>query len=300
MRKNIYKIFKEKNLILGTAQIINNYGITNNTRKNLKQALDVLKESEKLGIFTYDTSPKYLGAHSVLENFIKKDHKNYTIIEKLSSENIKLFNKEKQALHWPWLNKFSIKGGNVCLMLHNGKDYLNKSCRKSLQGCKEQGLANFIGISVYDPEILKKCLKLGGFDIVQYPMSLADRRFYDSSLLKKIRAQNIVMNIRSIFLQGLLLKRPIKRFSFFNNFEEIYQEYEKMFPSNEKKILLAIKSVLEDIKGSIVVGVENSAQLNTIYKMLKLKRSKNLMSDINKSRKLWSTLPTNAIDPRKW
>ena len=30
-----------------------------------------LKGAEKLGIFTYDTSLKYLGAHNVLENFIK-------------------------------------------------------------------------------------------------------------------------------------------------------------------------------------------------------------------------------------
>ena len=300
MKKDIYKIFKDKHLILGTAQIMNNYGITNNTKKNLEQAIDVLKEAEKLGIFTYDTSPKYLGAHNVLENFIKNNYNNYTIIEKLSCENIKVFNKEKKAIHWPWLNKFILKGGNICLMLHNGQDYLKKSCRKDLQGCKEQGLVNFIGISVYDPEILKKCLEFGGFDIVQYPLSIADRRFYDSILLKKIKAQNIIMNIRSIFLQGLLLKKPIKKFSFFNNFKEIYLEYEKLFPSIEKKILLAMRSVLEDIKGSIVVGVENKAQLNTIDKMLKLKKTKKLMIDIYKSRKLWSNLPENAIDPRKW
>ena len=48
------------------------------------------------------------------------------------------------------------------------------------------------------------------------------------------------------------------------------------------------------------MGVENKAQLNSIYKMLKLKKSKNLMTDINKSRQLWSNLPNNSIDPRKW
>ena len=123
-------------------------------------------------------------------------------------------------------------------MLHKGQDYLNKSCRKNLQGCKEQGLVNFIGISVYDPEVLKKCLEFGGFDIVQYPMSIADRRFCDSILLKKIKAQNVVMNIRSIFLQGLLLNKPNKKFSFFNNFMKIYLEYENLFPSTEKKFYL--------------------------------------------------------------
>ncbi len=300
MEKDIYKIFKDKPLILGTAQIINNYGITNNTKKNLKQAINVLKGAEKLGIFTYDTSLKYLGAHNVLENFIKNNYNNYTIIEKLSYKNIEFFYKEKKARHWPWLNKFILKGGNICLMLHDGQDYLKRSCRKYLQGCKELGLANFIGISVYDPEILKKCLEFGGFDIVQYPLSIADRRFCDSILLKKIKTQNIVINIRSIFLQGLLIKKPIKKFSFFDNFKDIYLEYEDLFPSTEKKILLAIRSVLEDIKGSIVVGVENTAQLNTIYNMLKLKKTKNLMTDIYKSRKLWSNLPDNAIDPRKW
>ena len=64
----------------------------------------------------------------------------------------------------------------------------------------------------------------------------------------------------------------------------------------EKKILLAIKSVLDDIKASIVVGVESSRQLKTIYKMFKLKKDKYLMADIYKSRKLWSALPKNSID----
>ena len=76
------------------------------------------------------------------------------------------------------------------------------------------------------------------------------------------------------FWQGLLLNKPIKKFAFFNSFKEIYLEYDKLFPSTEKKILLAIRSVLEDIKSSIVVGVENKAQLNSIYKMLKLKKQK--------------------------
>ena len=37
MKKDIIKIFEAKNLILGTAQIIDNYGITNNTRKDLQK-----------------------------------------------------------------------------------------------------------------------------------------------------------------------------------------------------------------------------------------------------------------------
>ena len=55
-KKIFTKFLKINNLILGTAQIMNNYGITNNTRKNLEQAINILKEAEKLGIFTYDTS----------------------------------------------------------------------------------------------------------------------------------------------------------------------------------------------------------------------------------------------------
>ena len=62
-------------------------------------------------------------------------------------------------------------------MLHNGVDYLDLDCRKKLQGLKEIGLIKYIGISVYDPIHLNKALNLGGFDIVQFPMSLADRRF---------------------------------------------------------------------------------------------------------------------------
>ena len=140
----------------------------------------------------------------------------------------------------------------------------------------------------------------GGFDVVQCPISIADRRFCDSRLLKEINKQNVIMNIRSIFLQGLLVKMPVKKFIFSKEYKKIFLEYEHLFPGYEKKILLAIKSVLDDIKASIVVGVESSKQLQTIYKMFKLKKDKHLMTDIYKSRKLWSNLPKNSIDPRKW
>jgi aryl-alcohol dehydrogenase-like predicted oxidoreductase len=300
MTDNIKSVLKNTPVILGTAQIINNYGITNNYKRTVNQALDILNVSNKLGIFTYDTSKVYLDAHKTIETFIKKDFEKFCIIEKLNSNDIAIYDKESRPVHWPWLNTYKLNGGTLCLMLHNGIDYLNKACRKNLQNCKEKGLANFIGISVYDPDILNKCLNYGGFDLVQCPVSIADRRFCNTKLLKKINDQNIIINMRSIFLQGLLLKMPQKKISFFNEYKEIFLNYENLFPDYEKKILLAIKSVLEDIKASIVVGVESSSQLKTIDRMLKLKKNKYLMADIIKSRKLWGSLPKQAIDPRKW
>lgn len=300
MTDNIKSTLKKTPVILGTAQIINNYGITNNHKKTVNQALDILNMSNHLGIFTFDTSKVYLDAHKVIKRFITKDFEKFYIIEKINSNDIAIYNKESRAVHWPWLNKYKLNGGNLCLMLHNGIDYLNKDCRKNLQSCKEKGLTNLIGISVYDPDILNKCLNYGGFDVVQCPVSIADRRFCNTRLLKKINNQNIIINMRSIFLQGLLIKMPVKKISFLREYKKIFVDYENLFPDYEKKILLAIKSVLDDIKASIVVGVESSNQLKTIYKMLKLKKNKYLMADIRKSRKLWSSLPKQAIDPRKW
>lgn len=292
--------FKKTNVILGTAQIINDYGITNSSKKNLKQALNILSTSNKLDIYTYDTSKAYLGAHKSIENFIKKDFSKFNIIEKLNSEDLASYNRESRATHWPWLNDFNSQGGNICLMLHNGLDYLKSDCRKDLQSCKKKGLAQLIGLSVYDPEVLEKCLSYGGFDVVQCPVSIADRRFCNLNIIKKIDKQKVTLHLRSIFLQGLLLKMPIKKIPFLDEYKQIFFKYDSLFPDYEKKILLAIKSVLDDIKASIVVGVESSRQLKTIYKMFKLKKDKYLMADIYKSRKLWSALPKNSIDPRKW
>lgn len=288
-----------KSLILGTAQIINDYGITNKNKKNNIQALTVLKNAKDMGIYTYDTSKIYLKAHKVLESFITKDFNKYTIIEKISSAHAALYNKNNKAVHWDWLNGFNDSGGNICLMLHNGADYLDENCRKDLQDCKKKKLVSFIGISVYDPDILNKCLELGGFDIVQYPLSLADRRFCEPKLLKKIKNQNISVHARSIFLQGLLISEPVKKFSFLREYKKIYHDYDRLFPSQKKKIFLAIKSVLDDIKASIVVGVEDSEQLQTINEMFHSEQ-KSFMNDLCKSRKLWASLSKKSLDPRKW
>lgn len=290
--------FKKTPLILGTAQILEDYGITNRNIKTKHEAILFIKEIIKLGINVFDTAKIYRGAHEALQNSINKDYRKISIIDKISKNDILSLDKNFFG-YWDWVSEFQSLGGNFCLMLHNGVDYLDLDCRKKLQGLKEIGLIKYIGISVYEPIHLKKAIHLGGFDIVQFPMSLADRRFCELSLVNKLNRMNIISHVRSIFLQGLLLSGVSKNFFYYKYFQEVYKNYDKKFPSYQKKVFLAIQSVINDIQASIIIGAEN---INQVKDIIKAYYSKDSLSknDLLWSRKIWSGLPRDAIDPRKW
>tara|TARA_B100000242_G_C43021134_1_gene475215 strand:+ start:559 stop:1443 length:885 start_codon:yes stop_codon:yes gene_type:complete len=289
---------KKTPIILGTAQIIDDYGITNRSTKTRNDALIFIQDIIKLGITVFDTAKKYKGAHEVLQKSIKKDFKKFTIIDKISKKDI-LSIKKNFFGYWDWVNKFQSLGGNFCVMLHNGVDYLDIECRKNIQKLKEKGLARFIGISVYEPSHLKKALDLGGFDIVQFPLSLADRRFCELSLVNKLNKMEVMSHVRSVFLQGLLLSNTSKDFYFQKDFKIAYQKYDQKFPSFKKKVFLAIQSVVNDIVASIVIGAESIKQVNDIINAYHSNDSLN-KNDLLQSRKIWSHLPKDAVDPRKW
>ena len=65
-----------------------------------------------------------------------------------------------------------------------------------------------IGCSIYTPQKVKHVLNDYDFDIIQCPYNIFDKRLVRSGLLKMIE-KKIKLHLRSIFLQGLLLKKTI-------------------------------------------------------------------------------------------
>ena len=124
-RNNKKKLSKNKistHFILGTAQLCADYGVNNKRGKQtLESATSFLDYAISSGTKILDTASSYDGAYRVIENSKKIIPKKFFIIDKVSSQEVENYEKFKSALHWPWLDKFSYKGGQVCLMLHNGK-----------------------------------------------------------------------------------------------------------------------------------------------------------------------------------
>ena len=72
---------------------------------------------------------------------------------------------------------------------------------------KRNGYIKKFGVSVYSIYELENILKIFTPDIVQFPVNVFNQSFFEENLLKKLKKKKIELHARSIFLQGLLLKK---------------------------------------------------------------------------------------------
>lgn len=99
------------------------------------------------------------------------------------------------------------------LLVHAASDLLapgGDALFAMLDGLKAEGLVGRLGVSVYDPETLAQVLERFPIGLVQLPLNVFDQRFAQSGMLARLHAAGIEVHVRSVFLQGLLLKEPTR------------------------------------------------------------------------------------------
>ncbi len=121
------------------------------------------------------------------------------------------------------------------VLVHNASELLkadNRHFYSDLALCKEEGLIEKIGVSVYAPEQaleLSDCFEL---DLIQLPLNPFDQRCL--SVLETLKKKGIEIHARSLFLQGLVfiapdslpshlaaLNEPLNRLNVFANSERL-------------------------------------------------------------------------------
>ena len=128
------------------------------------------------------------------------------------------------------------------------------------------------------------------------PANIVDRRFLNENFLLKLKKKKILIQARSVFLQGLLIA-DLKRINFTNkklelNITKIQSVLKKKKINIKKECLLFIKKF--KYIDFLTLGVNNLNQLKENLKILNKKKytTHNYLDKI-KINKI-------AIDPRKW
>lgn len=286
-----------KRLVLGSSQFGSLYGIRNSSeRVSFNTMSQIVKTAKLLDISTIDTAVTYGDAELRLG---KLDLTSFKINSKIPAPRIDHRNmsawvlgeieKSLERLNITSLDTIFVHDANW-LLTNDGSDFI-----KGLLEAQKTKLVNKIGISIYQSSDIPDLFKLHDFDVIQAPLNLIDRRFETSGWLSELKNKGVEIQVRSIFLQGLLLiptnKLPLK----FNRWKTIWEEFEEVLNISGTSSLEACLSYpmsINDID-KIIVGVDSVNQLLAIDSFVK---SENLIDKYS----FMSTEDIELITPSLW
>jgi len=300
----------ENKLVLGTAQLGLNYGVTNKTGKPTQsEALEIMKYAVENGINYFDTAYNYGNSEIIIGKFLNfhkknKNNKNkINIITKMPSlKNNKLSEKDINNHFFKSLHRLG-QESIYCYMVHDFNDIVNNCnvINKIFLKFKDEGLIKKIGVSIYDKSQIKFLLKNFNFDLIQIPINIFDQRLLKDDILLDLKKRDIEIYTRSVFLQGLIF---LNKNNLPSKFKSIKKQLEKLndislkFNISKEEIALVFISAINEID-KIVIGVEKIEQLKRNIKILNnLKNFNKIKTIINF--KDFIIENENIIDPRKW
>jgi len=246
-------------LMLGTVQFGQQYGVANRTGVPGDEELKRIKhEAELLGINSLDTASSYGGSEEVIGQLFD-DSWHVTTKCFLQSESKDLYAElksqiEKSLQH---LNRSSL---NIVL-LHRASDV--DLGWDSLRRLRDEGIVKKIGVSLYYEDDLSPVLFLPDLDVVQIPLNVFDQRFIQSGILERFKTSGVEVQVRSVFLQGLLLMPPQERPSYFTPWADKFMALERYLQQENisaAELCLNFSLQLAEVD-KVIMGVDSAKQL---------------------------------------
>ncbi len=288
-----------KKIVLGTAQFSGNYGFIKE-KKNFtkKNAQKILKTFLSKNLRHLDTSADYKGS---IKKISSLNYGNWKITTKIdpksldfSSEKNLYLSFEKQIKNLK--KELSIKTIKN-LLIRNSNIFLTSKGKilfKTLKKIKRDKLISNFGYSIYDFDSLERIIKKYKPDLIQCPYNFFDRRIENTKIKNLLKKERIKVQVRSIFLQGILLKKLDQLPKYFYKWKNFFLNFEDIVKLNKMTALSLCFNFVNNNKDidEILIGVQNQKELNQI---LDIKIKKNII--INK-KLLKPSL--KLLDPRKW
>jgi len=271
-------------IILGTAQFGSSYGINNTSRvPDFKQVCKILNYAHDNEVEIIDTSEAYGNSHNKIGEFHKKFHKNFKVITKFS----KYFFTPRLNLVKHIQNNLNVLGvpNLYAYMFHSYNDFnhFHINMYEQLEKCKEIGLIEKIGISIYNNEELDLILRNHKLDLIQIPFNLFDNINKRNAILEKAKFHDIEIHSRSTFLQGLFFKKLNSRSSFFSKFKKYQIKVQQIANFHNIDIMsIALNYALHQQKiDKILIGIDNFNQLKKCLSRIEIKLIDEMVDSIN-------------------
>ena len=282
-----------KKIIAGFAQSDSEYGLSKN-----KNFYSVVNNLDNFGINKIDTSPKYKNSYKYVSKIEKLS--NFKITTKLGDINCQLKDIKKTVNEKinQILKKNSIKKIDT-LLIHDPLLPLDgarwNEIYKSLKNLKKKKIIDKIGVSVYTVQETKNILKVFKPEVIQFPINVFNQEFLQDNFIYKLKKEKIILVARSIFLQGVLVKKKIpKKIGFI--FQKKLTQWKNYLNLNNYNAEAICLNFILDLKiiDFIIIGFDNLLNLKKNIKIIKkFKEFNNDLSDFYDRNDIF-------IDPRFW
>lgn len=293
-------------LCLGTVQFGMNYGIRNQKKPSLEQAVEMLDYATQNGIDHIDTANAYGTAEDVVGVFLQK--------KTIAREKLHIISKFKPNLldDVPSEQYYEIMKANLentlsrlhtdyldVYLLHSARYVFRDEIIETLERIKKEGYAKKVGVSVYEPEEAKKCIERTNVDFMQLPYSIFDQRMKDNGVFEMSSGSGTQIHIRSAFIQGLILMTEeqvpeflVKAKPIVRKIDTICKEY------GISRIALAMSFVKRQKAAShLVFGVDNLEQLKEDIAYFETALSEELIDEIGQQ---FVGIETDIVMPSLW
>jgi aryl-alcohol dehydrogenase-like predicted oxidoreductase len=284
-KKIINKNKEQLEFVLGTAQLDTSsskrYGQCNQAKLTDKDVQEILSEADANHIKRLDTASGYGNNYSHLHQFYHDDIRLIQIGTKIHSLDWVTKETSVEAIKDAYKIEHNLAKEThymEILSFHNFEDYEKKNAYQALLELKKEGYVPKIGVSIYYYWQAVKVIGDPTMDYIQLPFNILTE--FDLEEIVKERIKNypdnpIIIDVRSIFLQGLLLNWEYKFWKRIPNldihrFGKLKTIFEKLCLElvgefNSENLLQLYFGYLKSFKwiNGVVMGLDNLEQLKT-------------------------------------
>jgi aryl-alcohol dehydrogenase-like predicted oxidoreductase len=296
-------------IILGTAQLGLNYGITNQYGKpSVEKSLSIIKAALDNNINVFDTARGYGDSEKIL-GIAKEKYQNIKIITKL--DPLHNLNENSTGITIELLVNNSINTSlkllNIdkieVLLLHRFNHYQNVKIWNTLLEKKKNGIIEKLGVSVYYVDEAIQALKDKDIKHIQLPINILDNQWFNSQFQDLLKSRkDVTIHCRSIFLQGILISskekwpklKNINSKEYVDNLEFLVKKFDF---SNKIELCLSYIKSIEWIDG-LLMGVDSIEQLEENIELFRIRQLS--QDEFNSVRQIFKNTPRNLLNPSMW
>jgi len=261
-------------LTLGTVQLGLDYGINNAGGKpSAETAYSVLNAACEGGITVIDTSSDYGTSEQVVGDFFKQyKGKKPLIVTKFKIEDdhskVAPVNEVEKRLRAQVYTSLERLGYDKLplLMLHRESelfDYGN-ALPEALKRLQAENLIDKVGVSLNSSKYVKDVVANDLYEAVQLPLNMMDVKNVVDGGLDLLKKNDILVGIRSVFLQGLFFRDPeTLPEGVLSAAKEPLRKLRKLSEEENMSIAQIAISFIRDLEGvtTLVLGSETPDQV---------------------------------------